>query len=219
MSLNRYTFMSIVCCLVAVACNYTEPGTCSLGQGGSGPVVGQGGSVILPPQGGFGDTPPDPQGADGAADPCNAVEGKILYCNGDIICHNNSGPGATGCHHANTTSTKSSEGAAIEWLVNECRDLHPGYSCGPGDLTCGDKPKTIAKPSYYICNGGVICMDAKNQSDGCTFISEEVYADDDAEARDLLVENCEIDMHDKYKNNCDHGGMCCKAGSLTCNKK
>lgn len=82
------------------------------------------------------------------------------------------------------------------------------------DCTCRWYTEPLV--TRYICSGNVTCVNAKNEYDGCNYNGWEVYADDEEDARDLLAEFCEIDMHDKYGNNCDHGGMCCTPGSLTC---
>lgn len=208
--------------ILASACNYTDGACYARGQGGA-QQVDTGGVVIPTGVGGFGDAPPDPgaepQGADGA-DPCNAVEGKFLYCNGDTVCYDDTGPGAHGCHYVNVKRTEASTGAAIEKLVSECAAKYPDHSCGPLNITCDSKPaaKTTAA-STYSCNGGVTCTDTKGQTDGCSYSNEEVWAEDEEDARWFLAENCEVIVRDKYKgDDCDHGGFCCTPGSLTCNQ-
>lgn len=85
-------------------------------------------------------------------------------------------------------------------------------------LDCRDYAVAPAT-KVYICNGGITCQDSKGYSDGHTVFGEEVYADDEDEAIDGLVEDCEVKLHDKHGNNCAHGGYCCTAGSLSCSKK
>lgn len=227
MNLNRYLFMSVVCCLVAMgaACNYTEPGTCSLGQGGGGPTVGQGGGVVLPPQGGLGDDV-DPQGAGDPSDPCNKTEPvpkvkRDLYCNGDVVCWDTNSPGAAGCHHENTHVKALDPDAAVDELVKECQDAYPDYDCEPEKLSCADLPKAGSKPvPIYVCNGAVSpCTDSNGLTEACNYVAREVYAWNEAEAREFLREECETVLAEQYGDTCEYGGFCCEVGSLTCNKK
>lgn len=214
-SFIRSMLLGVVAYLLA-ACNYTEPGTCTVGGGGF--HGGQGGGIITPGQGagGLGDAPPAPQGAGDTSDPCNAVEGRNWTCNGVVNCHKDGH--LRQCEYRNYEKAAQAPGEAVALLVEGCQDSNAGYSCSQNTLTCGDAPVATPAASRFICNGGVSCTDAKGYSDGCSYSGEEVYADDAADAVDSLVEVCEIEMHDKYGNNCDHGGMCCTAGSLTCNK-
>lgn len=223
-SFKSYAFASAACAvfgLLVAACNYTD-GTCYPRGEGGGATDGAGGGVIVPGTGGFGDVPPKPQGAgDNGADPCNVVEGKVYYCSGVVNCSKagDFSGGLAQCPYWNHKQSASAPGEALEIVIRECQDSHAGYSCSQHTLQCDDKPRQgAATASKYVCNGGVTCTDSKKQMDGCTFTSEEVYADDESDAIDLLVETCEINMHDKYGDNCDHGGMCCTAGSLTCHK-
>lgn len=219
-SFDRCAFIGLACCaLVAAACNRTEGECYPRGEGGNaGPGAG-GGPIVPAGAGGFGDAPPpEPQGAgDEAADPCNAAEGKVYTCNGDVVCHHPQG-GTEGCHYVNHREGGPSAGQVIERLILACQKDKPGYSCQQDTLTCNDGPVVAPAVTKYVCNGGVSCMDKQGVSEGCNHVAEEVYADDEQDAIDLLVEICEDNLHDKHGNNCDHGGFCCNAGSLTCNK-
>lgn len=208
----------------AAACNRTDGGCYPRGQGGLPDGSGGGPIIVGTGAGGLGEAPPgsEPQGADGdGADPCNAAEGKLLYCNGNTVCYLKNGPGATGCHYVNVRRTEASQAQAVEKLVAECAALYPDHSCHPHDIVCGTQPvqhpPTLA--ATYSCNGGVTCTNEKGEVDGCSYNAEEVWADDEEDARWFLAENCEVQMHDKYGDNCDHGGMCCTPGSLTCHRK
>ena len=217
---------AVMMAVAALGCNRTDGACWAPGEGGAGP--GSGGGPILPDpgQGGYGNVPPDPQGADDPESmPCNAVEEKIWYCNGDVVCHLPNGS-TDGCHHVDTVRTgpaSAGPGPVIERLVRECQDSKPkeeGLSCEQDTLSCSDKPKNQPQPAAapHVCNGGVICVDSKDQHDGCSYVSEEVWADDEEDARQEVTHWCEVEMHDKHGNNCDHGGMCCQPGSLTCHK-
>ncbi len=221
---NSKTFHGLCTALLVgalvTACNRTDGACWAPGQGGAG-QTGVGGTIIVG-QGGLGDAPPgsDPQGTGPAADPCNAAEGKLekqYYCNGDVLCSAPDNPGLIGCGYENREVLAKTPAAATAALVQECQASKPaGSTCSQYSLVCGDKPLAATR---FFCNGGVTCSDSKGFSDGCTYSGEEVYASDEDDAIDLLVETCEIEMHDKYGNNCQHGGMCCAAGSLTCHKK
>jgi len=224
-SFDRCAFIGLACCaLVAAACNRTEGECYPRGEGGAagpgGPGAG-GGPIVPGGPGGNGDVPPEPQGAgDGTegADPCNAVEGNIYTCSGVVNCHK--GDDLDQCPFWNRKQSAVAAGAAIEALVVECQSTREGYSCSQGTLTCngGSSPPVKPQAARYVCNGGVTCTDSKGHSDGCTYVAEEVWADDAQDATDLLVEICEDEKHDSTGNNCDHGGYCCSQGSLTCNK-
>jgi len=217
------TIMAMTATAGLVGCNRTDGACWAPGQGGSVGTTGAGGVIVG--QGGLGDAPegPGPQGVEeDGADPCNATEGKLLFCNGNTVCFPKDGaPGAKGCHYVNVRRTEASQAQATEKLVAECAALYPDYSCHPHEITCGTQPvqhpPTLA--ATYYCNGGVTCVNEKSEVDGCSYSGEEVWADDEEDARWFLAENCEVEMHDRYGNNCDHGGMCCTPGSLTCHRK
>lgn len=223
-------FLIVVCGLFIVACNYTDGACYERGQGGQ--VAGVGGGPIVPGQGGFGDVPPEPQGAGDAndADPCNAGAGRDFTCNGSIVCYEPnpgagaSGMSATGCFFAVRRYVAASADKLIADLIKKCQSENPKYACENDDLVCTDVPA-----KRYVCNGGIGCIDDKNNHDGCTVggeptdpfssIAGNVYAHDETEAINHLADICEVLKHDKYGTNCAHKGMCCVPSSVTCQKQ
>jgi hypothetical protein len=219
-------FVVVFCGIFVAACNYTDGACYERGHGGSN-VAGVGGGPIVPGQGGFGDVPPESQGAGDTPDPCNAGAGKIYTCNGDIVCskpNQGGGNSTTGCHFAVKTFTAESAEKLVDDLLKKCQAENPTYACSSEELSCTDTPA-----KRYYCNGGISCVDDNGIHDGCNVGGEpsdpysslpgEVYASSDGEAFDHLADLCETLKHDKYGNNCAHGGMCCVPGSVACQKQ
>lgn len=115
--------------------------------------------------------------------------------------------------HADATFIKGAH--TLDEAQQRC-DYDNGVGTAAGAQDCVCRWYLDPEATKYVCTGGVTCTNSKNEYDSCYYNGWEVYADDEDDARDLLADFCEIDMHDKYGHNCDNGGMCCTPGSLTC---
>lgn len=224
-SFKRFAFISIACVALA-ACNRTEGECYEVGQGGA-PGPGAGGGPIVPVgAGGNGDVPPDQNDVEGA-DPCNAGDkGQTYTCNGNIVCTKPNGVGgvwSVGCYYAVRRFVAASADKLVADLLKLCQKENPDYACEVDDLICSNTPATL-----YNCNGGISCIDDKNNQSGCVVGGEptdphsslagDVYAYSEADARDHLADLCEILKHDATGNNCANGGACCIPSSVTCSK-
>lgn len=184
--------------LALAACNRTQGECYPVGAGGT-IGGGVGGGVINPVGvGGFGDQPTggDP---DVGPDPCNASEGNLWLCRGEVTCTkpDSDDDVVVICDHTDgVVEAGAGAGDAIAKLVKRCGKKHSDYSCSSSTMSC-IPAGGVAADKYYKARWELLAHKKDGSARPVVYTgthkwkgTDSIGCDDQAEKNLVKFENC-----------------------------